>query len=95
MKRKLVVDEGFHRGPVDGRLGQPDSLGIPSETAPEVAAHSPDELAAPILEVGQGHDHVVIGLGEGVAVTAPTRSPNAGPRRRWPRGRGDGAPRAS
>jgi hypothetical protein len=57
--------QGFQ---VDGRFGEPHALGLSTEAMFEVL-EAPQDLGALVGPRGQGHDHVVEGLGQGRAVS--------------------------
>src|SRR5437762_7558593 len=64
------VGEHLERLVVDGRLRQPAALGLAAEARPEVLDAPPD-LRHLVAAERQRHDHMVVDLGDGVAVAAP------------------------
>ena len=64
------LGQDFQRLHVDGRLGQPHSLGITAEAMPEIG-DAPEHLGLLVPGAGQGQDHVVVDLGERIAMPPP------------------------
>src|SRR5262249_31004608 len=66
-----MFSENFECLDVDSGLGQPHPLAVTSEAALEVP-NSRDDLCCFIALIGQRHNHVVVALGDGVAVAGET-----------------------
>jgi hypothetical protein len=66
-EENAVLGKEFERLRVHRRFREPHSFGTPVEPVFEIP-DSPDDLGALIARVRQGHDDVVVHLGNGVAV---------------------------
>ena len=65
------VGQDAERFQVHGGLGQPHALGVAAEAGAEIR-HAPFDLGDLVAPVGQRHDHVAVGLGQGRAVAVET-----------------------
>jgi hypothetical protein len=65
------LGEEVEHAAIDGGLGEPHALGLSVEAMLEVG-DSPADLGEGVAPVGQRHDHVVVDLSDGGAVSAVT-----------------------
>jgi hypothetical protein len=66
---------------VHGRLGQPHALGRPAEAGREII-DGPGDFSSLFISVVSGHDHVVVDLGQGIAMPQPGQTLAVGLRSR-------------
>ena len=62
-----LLGDDFEGLQVDGGLGEPQPFRMPAEAADEIP-DPPDDLSLLVPPVGQGKDHMIVGLGQGRAV---------------------------